>query len=257
MLTKEQVAFYQEHGYLLVERLLTQREAQELRQECHALAQRLSIHTDMDATWGSARKAVAQAKHTTILHCHNVQFYSAAFSRLLVDERLTGAAADIIGSPNVQLHHTKMFIKPPEKGSPFPLHQDYPFFPHERQSMMAAIFHFDDAPLEKGCVCVVPGSHKLGPLEHHAEGSWHLPLEQYPLESALPCPARAGDVLFLSYLTIHGSGLNVSNEARTTLLVQMRDPTDFPTQQVHKSRGQGMMLRGFDPIALPKGHEET
>ena len=103
----------------------------------------------------------------------------------------------------------------------------------------------------------MPGSHKLGPLEHQAEGSWHLPLEQYPLESALPCPARAGDVLFLSYLTIHGSGLNVSHEARTTLLVQMRDPTDLPTRQVHKSRGQGMMLRGIDPIALPKGHEET
>src|SRR5437588_9633865 len=136
MLTKEQVAFYQEHGYLLVERLLTQQEAQELRQECHALAQRLSIHTDMDATWGSARKTVAQAKHTTILHCHNVQFYSAAFSRLLVDERLTGAAADLIGSPNVQLHHTKMFIKHAEKGSPFPLHQDYPFFPHERQNVL-------------------------------------------------------------------------------------------------------------------------
>src|SRR3989440_1686873 len=166
MLTKEQVALYRARGYLLVERVLTAREAHDLRQECHALAQRLSVHGDLDATWGSARKLGAQAKHTTILHCHNVQFYSAAFSRLLVDERLTGTAADLIGSPNVQLHHTKMFIKPPEKGSPFPLHQDYPFFPHERQSMMAAIFHFDDAPLEKGCVCVVPGSHKLGPLEH-------------------------------------------------------------------------------------------
>jgi len=60
----------------------------------------------------------------------------------------------------------------------------------------------------------------------------------------------------LSYLTIHGSGLNVSNEARTTLLVQMRDPTDLPTRQVHQSRGQGMILRGIDSIALPKGHEE-
>ncbi len=47
MLTKEQVAFYQEHGYLLVERLLTLQEAQELRQECHALAQRLSVHADL------------------------------------------------------------------------------------------------------------------------------------------------------------------------------------------------------------------
>jgi cell division septum initiation protein DivIVA len=63
MITQEQVVFYQEQGYLLVENLLTQREAQELRQECHALAQRLSVHADMDATWGSARKAVAQAQH--------------------------------------------------------------------------------------------------------------------------------------------------------------------------------------------------
>ncbi len=253
MLTKEQLAFYQENGYILVEGLLTHAEAGELRRECHALAERLSTHASIDATWSSAREAVAQAEETRILHCHNVQFYSAAFSRLIVDERLTGVAADIIGSPNVQLHHTKMFIKPPEKGSPFPMHQDYPFFPHERHTMIAAILHFDDAPIEKGCVRVVPGSHKLGPLEHEEHREFYLPSEQYPLESAVPCPAKAGDVLFFSYLTVHGSGINTSNEARTTLLVQMRDPTDPPTKQVHESRGQGMMLRGIDPVALPRG----
>jgi ectoine hydroxylase-related dioxygenase (phytanoyl-CoA dioxygenase family) len=253
MLTNEQLSFYHENGYLLVEGLLTRAEAAELRRECHALIERLSAYGAVDATWGSARQAIAQARDTRLLHCHNVQFYAAAFTRLLVDERLTSAAAAIIGSPNVQLHHTKMFIKPPEKGSPFPMHQDYPYFPHARHTMIAAIFHFDDAPIEKGCVRVVPGSHKLGPIEHVESGGWHLPFEQYPLESSVPCPARAGDVLFFSYLTIHGSGINVSNEARTTLLVQMRDPTDPPTKKTHESRGQGMMLRGIDPHARPAG----
>ena len=190
-----------------------------------------------------------------LLGCHNVQFYAAAFSRLIVDERLTGIAAALIEAPNVQLHHTKMFIKPSEKGTPFPLHQDHPFFPHERHSMIAAIVHFDDAPVEKGCVRVVPGSHRLGPLEHDPEGSWHLPVDRYPLESAIPCPARAGDVLFFSHLTIHGSGVNVSDEARTTVLVQMRDPLDRPTLKTHESRGQGMMLRGIDPAAVLRGVE--
>lgn len=252
MLKNEQIASYQENGYLLVKQVFTQEEAAVLRQECHTLAERLSAHKDIDATWKSVRTVVTEAKETKILHCHDVQFYSAAFSRLIVDERLTGVAADLIGRPNVQLHHTKMFIKPPEKGSPFPMHQDYPFFPHERQSMMAAIIHFDSAPLEKGCVCVVPGSQKLGPLEHQFEDGWYLPPEQYPIESAVACPAEAGDVLFFSYLTVHGSGLNVSQEARTTLLVQMRDPSDLPTEQVHLSRGQGMMLRGIDPLAQEK-----
>ncbi len=249
MLTQEQLAFYQENGYVLVKGVLSKEEARAYRQECHELAQRLSAQRDIEATWGSAREAI-MSQNTKILHCHDVQFYSAAFSRLIVDERLTGRAAAIIGSPNVQLHHTKMFIKPPEIGSPFPMHQDHPFFPHVRHTMMAAILHFDDAPEEKGCVRVVPGSHKLGPIPHNPEGGWHLSFDEYPIESARPCPAEAGDVLFFSYLTIHGSGVNTSNEARTTLLVQMRDPSDPPTGNEHRSRGQGMMLHGIDPLAL-------
>jgi ectoine hydroxylase-related dioxygenase (phytanoyl-CoA dioxygenase family) len=249
MLTPEQLSFYRDNGYLLVKGMFSREEAAALRQETHDLAARLSDFKNIDATWGSARASVPGAADTQILHCHDVQFQSAIFSRLIVDERLTGAASDIIGSPNVQLHHTKMFIKPPEKGSPFPMHQDYHYFPHEKHTMMAAIIHFDDAPLERGCVRVVPGSHKLGPLGQANKGGWHLPFEEYPIDEATPCTAAAGDVLFFSYLTIHGSGLNTSEEARTTLLVQMRDPTDLPTEQVHLSRGQGMMLRGIDPLA--------
>jgi len=251
-LTPDQLASYHENGYLLVEGLLDQDEAAALRRESHALIERLAARTEIDATWGSARELAGGADGapaTRLLHCHDVQFYAAAFARLIVDERLTGAAADLIGGPNVQLHHTKMFIKPPEQGSPFPMHQDHPFFPHDRHTMIAAILHFDDAPEEKGCVRVVPGSHRDGPIAHLEQGGWHLPFAEYPLEAAVACPARAGDVLFFSYLTIHGSGVNVSSEARTTLLVQMRDPTDQPSVKGHESLGQGMMLRGIDPLA--------
>jgi phytanoyl-CoA hydroxylase len=247
MLSAEQQSFYRDNGYILVRGLFTPEEAAAYREEAHALIGRLQRIRNVDATWGAARALSAEAATTQVLHCHDAQFHSAAFSRLIVDERLTSCAADIIGGPNVQLHHTKIFIKPAERGSPFPLHQDHPFFPHDRHSMIAAICHFDDAPLEKGCLAVVPGSHRLGPLPHEREGGWHLPVDRYPVESAVPCPARAGDVLFFSYLTIHGSGINRTSEARTTILVQMRDPLDPPSIRTHESRGQGMMLRGIDP----------
>jgi phytanoyl-CoA hydroxylase len=243
MLNQEQINFYRDQGYVLVHSMFSPEEAAALRAESHDLIGRLAQKANLDATWAPARSMTAEK--TVILHCHNAQFYSAAFAKLLMDERLTAATAALIGSENVQLHHCKMFIKPPEKGSPFPMHQDYPYFPHERHSMIAAVVHFDDAPLEKGCLRVVPGSHKLGPIEH--EGSHHLPAEQYSVDDATPCPAKAGDVLFFNYLTIHGSGVNTSNEARTTLLIQMRDPLDKPTVKTHESRGQGMMLRGVDP----------
>ena len=245
LLSPEQIEFFQENGYLLVKGLFSREEAANYRQAGHALMERIYAAGQGDASWQSGRALTD--KPTALQHCHDVQFYDAAFARLIVDERFTQAASQVMGTPNVQLHHTKMFVKPPEKGSPFPMHQDAPYFPHDNHSMIAAIVHFDDAPPEKGCVCVVPGSHKAGVLEHIAEGGWHLPYDQYPLENSTLCPAQAGDALFFSYLTIHGSGVNQSDEARTTILVQMRDPQDKPTIATHESRGQGMMLRGIDP----------
>ncbi|MFF7635122.1 phytanoyl-CoA dioxygenase family protein [Kitasatospora sp. NPDC008050] len=253
-LSPEDLAAYHENGFLLVKNLISRQEAEAMREECHALAARLD--SDTDPTWASARTvAGASVGRTTLKHAHDTQFHSAAFARLLVDPRFTDIAAALLGGPNVQLHHTKMFIKPPETGSPFPLHQDHPFFPHARHSVAAAVFHFDDAPVEKGCIRAVPGSHRGGPLPHVEEGSWHLPPDTWPLQDARPCPAEAGDVLFFSYLTVHGSGLNTSDEARTTWLVQFRDPADRPTLDEHTwSLGQGMILRGIDPTARRSEH---
>jgi ectoine hydroxylase-related dioxygenase (phytanoyl-CoA dioxygenase family) len=57
-------------------------------------------------------------------------------------------------------------------------------------------------------------------------------------------PAKAGDAVFFSYLTVHGSGVNVSDETRTTLLVQMRDAADQPLDEVGGEPGQELMLCG-------------
>jgi phytanoyl-CoA hydroxylase len=243
-LSPTELQSYRDEGFILVRGLFSAEEAALYRAELHAIATIVDRQGKTDATWSSVRGA-----GTRITHCHDVQFRSAAFTRLLVDPRLTGIAQDIIG-PNVQLHHTKMFIKPPEIGSPFPMHQDYPYFPHERHSMIAVILHFDDAPEEKGCVRAYPGTHKLGPLPAIGQDH-HVPEDDYPLAGATPIPARAGDAIFMSYLLVHGSGLNVSSEPRTTLLIQMRDPEDRALSDRHSSRGQGMMLAGIDPTAKP------
>ena len=240
---------YRHDGYVLVKGLLSGDEAATCRTECHALIARLT--DGVDATWESARQLDGAGPTASLRHCHDVQQYSAAFSRLLVDERFTAVAAAVVGGPNVQLHHTKTFVKPPARGAPFPMHQDYPYFPHRAHTVAAAIFHFDDAPESRGCVRVMPGSHRLGPLPHESSaGGWNLPIDEWPLERAVAVPADAGDVLFFSYLTVHGSGLNRSREPRTTLLVQFHDPNDEPVDDSNRALGRGLMLRGVAP-AVP------
>jgi ectoine hydroxylase-related dioxygenase (phytanoyl-CoA dioxygenase family) len=236
-LTSDQLSFYDENGYLLIRQFITQGEAADLRAEVHAIAARQG---PTNATWSSVAD-----QGTVLEHSHDVQFRSAAFTRLLVDPRLTAIFTGLIG-PNVQLHHNKMFIKPPERGSPFPMHQDYGYFPHRGTSMTAAILHLDSAPANKGCVCVYPGSHKLGPLTAFGQDH-HVDARRFPTGGATPIAAEAGDLLVFNYMTVHGSGLNLSEEPRTTWLVQVRDPEDEPVSEQHQSRGQGMMLAGIDP----------
>ena len=62
-------------------------------------------------------------------------------------------------------------------------------------------------------------------------GENYLDPEKYPLESLTPLPARRGSMLFLNYLTVHGSRPNTSRGPRRALFIQVRDPADRPTEK--------------------------
>ena len=248
------VDFYRKNGYVLSRGVFRQDEMVTMQREIEALFERAEgAGRKTEATWrGGWREAAgvgtATAVQTRVDSIHNVQNHSALFTRMLVDDRLVDRAAELIG-PNVQLHHTKLHNKPPSVGSPFPMHQDYPYFPHHGDSMIAAIVHVDDATVDNGCLCIVPGSHKLGPIDHDHDGSFYLPLDDWPLEKAIAVEAKAGDVLFFGYCMVHGSYVNRSNRPRRIVLVQMRSPADYPLDDSHRSPGQGTMLRGHNPDA--------
>jgi ectoine hydroxylase-related dioxygenase (phytanoyl-CoA dioxygenase family) len=251
MLTPEQIQFYKDNGYLLVERVLTPEEVEACIRETDAMFERVqNSGRRLEATWGGKWREVqipeAERGKTSVLSIHNMQYHSALFTRLLVHPRLTEIAADLIG-PNVQLHHTKLHVKPPEKGSPFPMHQDYHYFPHEKDTMIAAVIYLEKAMVENGCLCVLPGVHKQGPLPHNHDGSHYLSPEEYPIEKATPCVGEAGSVLVFSYLTPHGSYPNRTNQPRRIVLFQFRAPDDRPLKAVHLSPGQGMMVKGINP----------
>jgi ectoine hydroxylase-related dioxygenase (phytanoyl-CoA dioxygenase family) len=257
---------YREQGFVLVRGVFDRNTIAHMREEADAMLERVvAAGGNVEATWtGSWREQLIEktgnggdsVSHGRIAQMaaalssiHDVQYHSAYFMRTIMDARLTGAAAQLIGD-DVQLHHTKYHVKPPAFGAPFPMHQDYPYFPHESHTMLAAAIHIDAADVENGCLCVVPGSHRMGPLPHRTDGSHFLPLDEWPLDRAIPCEAEPGDVLFLNYLTVHGSYVNRSPRPRRLLLVQMRSPLDRPTVKTHLSPGQGTMLRGTNPRGL-------
>ncbi len=199
---------------------------------------------DHNHTWQGDYLPPEEMKKLVLKGFHDVHYHDAAFTRALAHPNMTAVLSQIIG-PNVQLHHSKMLVKPPENGAAFPMHQDYPYFPHENHTMLAASVHLDDADEENGCLCVIPESHKQGSLPH--VGTHYLNHKEYPISMGTPCPASAGDVLFFNYLTVHGSASNRSLRTRRNVLFQYRDPSDFPTVSTHIDWGMGLMVCGENP----------
>jgi ectoine hydroxylase-related dioxygenase (phytanoyl-CoA dioxygenase family) len=245
LITTQDVDFYKENGYLLVRGVFSQEEVEEMRKAVDSIIEKAARSKyDRNSTWQGEYMSPEELKKLVLKGFHDVQYQDAVFTRAAVHPRMTAVLTKLIG-PNVELHHSKMLVKPPEKGAAFPMHQDYPYFPHERHTMLAASVHLDDADLENGCISVLPGSHKQGPLKH--VGRHYLDHREYPLSMGVPCPAQAGDVLFFNYLTIHGSGPNRSERSRRNVLFQYRDPADPPTENVHVNWGQGLMICGSKP----------
>jgi len=248
MIQPVDVQFYKENGYLLVKGVFNLEEVEEMRGAVERVIQRAAqSKADWNAAWQGEYLPPEQLKKLVLKGFHDVHYHDASFTRAVVHPNMRAVLTQIIG-PNVQLHHSKMLVKPPENGAAFPMHQDYPYFPHTNHSMLAASVHLDYADEENGCLRVIPGSHKAGSLPH--VGSHYLNHKEYPTKDGTPCIAEAGDVLFFNYLTIHGSDPNRSSRTRRNVLFQYKDASDFPTENVHFDWGMGLMVAGENPHFL-------
>jgi ectoine hydroxylase-related dioxygenase (phytanoyl-CoA dioxygenase family) len=245
MIKAHDVDFYNEQGYLLVKGVFNKSEVEAMRTAVGRIIDRAAqVNKNENHAWQGDFLPPEELKKLVLKGFHDVHYHDASFLKALVHPNMTAVLSQIIG-PNVQLHHSKMLVKPPENGAAFPMHQDCPYFPHELHTMLAASVHLDDANVDNGCLHVIPGSHKEGILPH--VGRHYLDAKEYPVSMGMPCIAEAGDVLFFNYLTIHGSPANRSERTRRNVLFQYRSATDFPTDKQHFDWGMGLMVCGENP----------
>lgn len=237
--------FFQEHGYYHAKGLFQADEVAALARDFDLITAQLTASgEEVDATWDGGETQKIGRATDSILHTHNVQKYSRTWLNAFLNERFLDVVSEIVG-PDIILHHSKLFQKPSENGSPFPMHQDWPYFPTIKDTMIAGIIHVSDATDEMGCLRVYPGSHKLGRVEG-ANGRQHNEvLDQYPIEDAKVVEAKAGDVIFFHYFTLHGSMPNRSEQTRKTVLCQLYSGQD-QVEPGNAHPDERMVLRGWN-----------
>ena len=249
MLTGSEIKAYHEDGYLKVEQLFTPEETEELGSEMIRIINEWGEERiGWPGPWRSQYLVDEEQQTTKVVFMHNPHFYSAVWGRVIFHPRLVGAVQDFIGS-DVQWHHTVLHGKAPEKGTPFPMHQDYPFYPHDGLDFVDCLVHLDDTPLESGPLRVVPGSHKNGPLEHITgpDTAPHLPTDKFHPDfvPSVAIPAKAGDVIFFSYCLVHWSEVNRTNEWRRSVRFGYHKPDMRPVGRPPDEVYNNIVVGGF------------
>jgi phytanoyl-CoA hydroxylase len=219
--------FFQRNGYYLAKGVFSHAEVTELGRDFDRIVQQLTASGEEVAVrWQGAVMDKIAPKDSVFVHTHNVQIYSAAWLRAFLQPRFLEISQAVLNSPDVILHHSKLFQKPAEKGAPFPMHQDYSYFPTVKDNMIAGSIMITEATDEMGCLRAYPGSHRLGRLQESNGQTDREVLKDYPLEKSTPIETEPGDVVFFHYLTLHGSMPNRSQKTRKSVLVQMHSGDD-------------------------------
>lgn len=249
MLKQEEIASYQENGFLRIPEVFTPEETDELADELDRLVQDWSFTSEgWVGPWRQAYMDPETEKKSKLTAMHDLHLYSVAWMRAVTNPKLAAALSDLLG-PNVELHHSTMHIKPPQTGHPFPMHQDDPFYGHSNEKFIDVLVHLDDTCHENGEIRFLAGSHKNGALTHVLETedgpcTPHLPTDNWKLEDTVPVPAKRGDVVLFCYYTVHGSYINTTKEPRRMVRVGYRDPHN--DQVYGQSFGRpGIMVKGY------------
>ena len=125
-------------------------------------------------------------------------------------------------------------MKSARYGSPVEWHQDWAFYPHTNDDVLAIGVLLDDCDLENGPMLVTPGTHTGKDIwNHHGEdgcfaGLIDPDLIQDEIRRAVPCMGKAGSMSFHHVRALHGSATNTSSRPRNLLLYEVAASDAWP-----------------------------
>ena len=231
MITEQDIARYHETGYLVVPDVLDADMLARARAALDKLvadAASVSEHTDVYDLEPGHTPQNPKVRRIKLPHSHTPLFWELANYQPMVT-----ILEKLLGPSGVRLQSSKINLKEPHHGSPVEWHQDWGFYPHTNDDMLAVGVLLDDAFLENGPLLVVPGSHKGPTWDHHdADGYFCGAMDptrrEVDFESAVPLMGKAGSMSFHHVRVVHGSAQNVSDKPRRLLLYEFSAADAFP-----------------------------
>jgi ectoine hydroxylase-related dioxygenase (phytanoyl-CoA dioxygenase family) len=222
-LSDEQVAFYEENGYLAGVQILTQGQIECLREE---LAEVMQPDHDGRDLWYEYHTNESVDPSRVLFHALGAWRVRKGLHDILWHPAFVMAASQLLGG-TVRFWHDQLFCKPAQHGGVVAWHQDYSYWTRTQpMAHLTCWIGLDRSDVDNGCVHYVPGSHRwdllpitglAGDMEAIREVLNEQQWEQF--QKPVPAILEAGQATFHHPLTVHGSYENLTERPRRAIVL--------------------------------------
>jgi ectoine hydroxylase-related dioxygenase (phytanoyl-CoA dioxygenase family) len=254
MISEQDVQAYKRDGVIVVPEVLSTGTLAEVRSviaELVAGSAKTLEHTDVyDLEPGHT------AENPRVRRIKAPQKVHPLFDQIVRSPAVLDILKKLIG-PSLRLHGSKLNMKSARYGSPVEWHQDWAFYPHTNDDILAIGVLLDDTDLSNGPMLVVPGTHTGEVWNHHGDdghfaGLIDPDIIKPEIERAIPCMGRAGSMSFHHVRALHGSALNTSDRSRNLLLYEVAASDAWPLMGVKDFDEFNSRLLSGEPVVTPR-----
>lgn len=228
-LSAEQKEFYAENGYLVIEGLFGDETLTRVR---NTIQQFISTSRCVSASNAIFDIGPGHSPDTPVVRrVKDPHKQHQVFDDVMRAPELMDIVAELMGG-TVRFDHSKLNFKPAGGNAQVEWHQDWAFYPHTNDDLLAVGVMVEDCTHENGPLMVVPGSHRGPVFDHHHRGVFAGGIARELIEEeisrAVELTAPAGSVSIHHVRTLHGSRENLSQSTRPLLLFSYASVDAFP-----------------------------
>lgn len=226
---------YREQGYFVVPDLLGGAEIQRFRDVSDALLERSRTVTKSDDIFDLEPDHTAEKPRLRrVKAAHRVD---PVFRDFMHHPKLLAVLTTILG-PDVRHQHVKLNSKAARGGAPLEWHQDWAFYPHTNDSVLAVGLMIDDVGLDNGPTLIIPGSHRpRRVLDHHRDGVFVGAIDptrsEIDFDQATAITGTAGTIFVFDAFIVHGAARNTSPRIRRNCFYEFMASDAWPLEGIH------------------------
>jgi ectoine hydroxylase-related dioxygenase (phytanoyl-CoA dioxygenase family) len=224
-LTKEQLAFFHEHGYLSGIRIVDDRQVETLREELAQLTDPAHEGNELFYEYHSNESGNPE---TVLFHALGAWRITPGFHDLLWNPAFTVPASQLLGGA-VRFWHDQLFCKPAHHGGVVAWHQDYSYWTRTQPlAHLTCWIGLDDSTRENGCLQYVAGSHRWPDLpitglagDMDAISAVLTEEQRKQFEQPVAVELKKGEASFHHPRLVHGSFANYSDQSRRATVINV------------------------------------